>query len=239
MASFLTANRIKVLQGLQQKAERSVEAARLKAQKLEEINKLKELELLQHSMLLDDKGDKERAMMSVVEKTKDIGRFCPRQAPIESVFDNTIGAIKMRIEKKRNLKKIIRNKTNQEIENLLMRDRVVAMERGIRDRLRREREASMEKLKASQAEHYKDMQRRLKHTVKQLRELEVVERNMLQKLHATRSVEHSHIQTSVVSLNSIQSKQSSEDRGKVSIKKREHNKSLRLEELVHEKFNNH
>lgn len=95
MAKFLTANRIRVLKSLQEKAERSVEAARLKAQKLEQINKLKEFELLQNRLLVDNKEDKGRAMQNVVERIKNIGGYRPRQMPIESVFDNTIGAIKI------------------------------------------------------------------------------------------------------------------------------------------------
>jgi len=211
---------------MQEKAERSVEAARLKAQKLEEINKLKEFELIQNHILLENKGDKGKAMQTILDKSRNIGGHCPKELPIESVFDKTIEAIKMRIERKKYLEVIIRNKMNDETKNLLMRDKVVVMEKAIKDNIRKEREKNMLKIKSSQVEYHRDMQRKVKHTIGELNELEQIEREMLQKLNLTRSMEHSHIQTSMLSLNSIQSKQNSEEKPKVNIKKR-------LERITH------
>eukprot|EP00826_Nyctotherus_ovalis_P028501 TRINITY_DN22512_c0_g1_i1.p1 TRINITY_DN22512_c0_g1~~TRINITY_DN22512_c0_g1_i1.p1 ORF type:complete len:236 (-),score=58.73 TRINITY_DN22512_c0_g1_i1:171-878(-) len=200
-------NRIRILRNSQEKAERSVQVAHTKAMKLREIDRLKELELQQQHILTNPKCNKEMELKRIEERSSSLGVNKKKQITIESVFDNTISAIKLRIAKRQFTDKINNNKRTWLMENAVRRNKVVYMENAIREHLRKVRERNLESIKASQLNQYKDMQHKAMQAFGRLHKLELIEQSMIQKLHNTRSLENSHIRASVKVLDSIQSKQ--------------------------------
>eukprot|EP00826_Nyctotherus_ovalis_P011500 TRINITY_DN12991_c0_g11_i3.p1 TRINITY_DN12991_c0_g11~~TRINITY_DN12991_c0_g11_i3.p1 ORF type:complete len:236 (+),score=75.94 TRINITY_DN12991_c0_g11_i3:343-1050(+) len=200
-------NRIKILRMSQRKAERAVEVARLKARKLEEIDRLKALEMLQREALSDPKANKGAVIKKVKESSGSIATARRKQIPIESVFDNTIAAIKGRIEKQQQVERILQNKRTWLQRNEMQRNKIVSMEREIKEYLKNVKEHNMERLKKQRLNSYKELQQRIHNECRRLRQLGDVERGMLAKLNNTRLAERSHIRASVKVLDSIQAKQ--------------------------------
>lgn len=203
-------NRIKVLKRLQEKADWSVQIAKIKAQKLEEINELKELELLQQDTLNVPGKVKERSLKKISERTKSIGIPNVKQLPVDSVYDNTIAAIKIRLEKQRYIDAIKQRKKNLELNNEAKRNKVVEMEQFIKQKLRKAREENMEKIKESQFSQYKSMQKKLNDENLKLSKLEEIEKSMIERLNNTKNMEDVQLKSSIRTLNSIQSKQTTE-----------------------------
>ena len=191
----------------QQKAERAVEVARLKAKKLEEIDKLKELEVLQREALLNPKSNKNVVMRKIRESASPIGTSRKEHVAIESVFDNTIAAIKVRIEKRQQTEKILHNKRTWLKRNEMQRNKILNMEYQIQQHLKEIKQFNMERVKKLKLNSYRKLQQQIQKECTKLKQLGNIEREMIAKLNNTRLIENSHIRASVKVLDAIQAKQ--------------------------------
>ena len=115
-------NRIKILKESQAKAERAVKIARVKAKKLEEIDKLKNLEIIQKNILSTKNSNKNEELEKIRKLANSFGVFKNSSISIEPVFDNTISAIKLRMERQRRINERQNDKKQWLAENTNKRD---------------------------------------------------------------------------------------------------------------------
>ena len=200
-------NRIKILKASQARAERAVEVAKLKTEKLKEIDQLKELEVIHKQNLLNSRGNKKNVINKIRKSAEAIGTYRKKQVPIDAVFDNTIAAIKGRIEREQHLESIFDYKQSSKKNNEMKRRRVAEMEDNIKEYLQKVKEKNMERMKINQYNDLRNMKIKVQKAYKKLDKLEEIERNLLSKLKNTKYVESSHIRASVKVLKSIESKQ--------------------------------
>lgn len=188
-------NRIKVLESVQRRAQRAVQVARLKAKKLQEIEQLKELENTQQRVLLQ--SDHNREMQLIAHKSKSIGSQERERVAINSIYDNTINAIKLRMQKQQHIEQIVNDKKLRAIENEVRRNRILAMERASRQRMQDARLESTAKIRRMRVQYYRDMRQRVGQAQGQLKDLESVERRMVTQIQNTVLRENAHIQLSL------------------------------------------
>lgn len=201
-------NRIKILRQSQVKADKSLELAHLKSQKLEEINRLKGIEMEQNHILNVPGLDKEREMKQILKKANSICTSSAKNLPINSIFDNTIDAIKLRIEKKQYLERITKDKKMEALEKEEKHNKVVSMEKYIRQYVEKTKEKNLNRIKFSKLEYQQDMKSKVDQAYEELKSLENIETKMIRKLTNTKSMENLHSIESLKSLESIKSKQS-------------------------------
>ncbi len=149
----MLANRIEILRKMQEKTERSILEAKLKARKIKEISMLKELQMVQVNCAVID-------------------------------------AIKVRIQKRGYLEKILEEKKRALVERSRNRDRVVAMEHRIQNHIREALRQREEKIRSDQLDAFRDVQRQLRNRNKRVRELEGVESGLVQRLEQARNVHY-------------------------------------------------
>ena len=205
----------------------------------ESINetRLEKIERIEHENLLGKRKYKIKQIKDMLKRTRSIGRRNERNVHINSVYDNTINAIKTRIEEKRNLRYIL--KTNEEDikRNIIKKQKILQIENSLGEHLRKIKQNYIEKIKLSRTEHYNDVKKRIDETHRLLSKMEVTERNLLNKLRNTQSIEDSNLKLSLRSLNSIESKGCNKDHKKIYIKKRENIKSFMFNTLMKLKLN--
>ena len=145
-------------------------------------------------------------MKEISDKAKMIGNYRKNSLPIESIYDNTIGAIKIRIERCIRIDEILRNKNKYKTENKLKRNNVVIMNQLIKNTIEKTREANFNRIKELQHDTYRNMNVELKKAQKKFHKLEGIESNMIINLVKTRNIENNQIKASILSLDSIKSK---------------------------------
>lgn len=197
----------------QEKAERSVQVTRLKAQKLEEIERLKQIELEQRRLFEESKGNRESLMKKVIERVNSIGSHSRKQIPIEPVFDNAIEAIKLRIKKQQHMEALENQKRVWALENEQKRNGIIAMEEALKESLKKTRERNLERIKSSQTEHFHSMQKRIKDKCTELKKLTNIEQKLLKKLKDTQAIESRQFKNSVKSLKLLKHKSNELDEG--------------------------
>eukprot|EP00826_Nyctotherus_ovalis_P066284 TRINITY_DN9784_c0_g1_i1.p2 TRINITY_DN9784_c0_g1~~TRINITY_DN9784_c0_g1_i1.p2 ORF type:complete len:231 (-),score=73.58 TRINITY_DN9784_c0_g1_i1:126-818(-) len=199
---------MKVLRSSQERAERAVEVAKLKARKLKEIDRLKELELAQEQIFLNSEFNKEAVMKRIREDAMKIRIYDKREVPIESVFDNTIAAIRRRIESQQNASHIIEFKRVWQVKNEQKRNQVIEIERKIKEHIRKYSQEKLIHMQQDKIQDRHNTQLRLSQAQRRLSQLEEAEKKMMQKLSNTRALEYIHIRTSAQMLKAIESKRS-------------------------------
>jgi len=185
----------------QEKAKRSAQITRLKAQKLEEIDRLRQLELEQKQIIGKCKGNKEFPIKRIVERVKSIGVYSRNQIPIEPVFDNTIEAIKIRIAKEQHMKALDNQRRSWAIENVEKRNKIIAMKEALRESLKRTRERNLKRIKSLQSEYFNIMHKRIKDKCGELKKLTNIENELIKKLKGTQATESKHLKSSFKLLN--------------------------------------
>ena len=121
----------------------------------------------------------------IKERSNSLGLYRRRQITIDSVYDKTISAIKLRIDKRQFIERIKNNKEKQLIENIAKRNKIICMENLIRFNLKRVKEKNIQSIKLSKLNQYNDMQQKAKQAFHKLHQLELMEHKMLKKLHNT------------------------------------------------------
>jgi len=188
-------NRIKVLETSQKKAQRAVEVARLKARKLKQIEQLRELENTQQRILLQPNHNKQ--IQHIINRAKSIGGQSKERVAINSIYDNTINAIKVRMQKQQYVEKIMNDKKLWAIENEVRRNKVIAMEQAMKQRVIKAKFESTEKIKQVKMQYYQDLRKKVNKAKDQLRNLENIERKMIKEIHNTISMENAYIKSSL------------------------------------------
>jgi len=197
---------MKVLKSSQERAEHAVEVARLKAQKLKEIDKLKEIELLQEQIFLDTKVNKQIAMKRIRDDIMNIKRDNKKEVPIEAVFDNTIAAIKRRIESKQNASQIIDLKNAWKLKNEQRRNKILEIERQIKEHIKKFAQDKFAHMKLNKVKDEQSIQLKISQARKRLSQLEEAENKMIKKLSNTKALEFIHVKASAYLLNAIEAK---------------------------------
>ena len=212
---------MKVLNASQKRAEWESEVAHVKSRKMKEISHLKQLELAQREVLAVQRSSRDDELDHILNRANAIGKYENPHLPVDSVYDNTISAMKARLEKKRNSDNILKEKEKQLRENFEKRNKVVAMERDIEYHVKMERRKALDKILLSKVQAKQSMQDRVNQAYEELMLLENQEKRMMQKLSNTKLSENLHLRNSVASLHDIQSrsfKSSHKERGRNSLK---------------------
>lgn len=126
----------------------------------------------------------------IIERARSIGARRKEKVAVSPVFDNIIDAIKVRIQKRGYLEKILEEKKRALVERSRNRDRVVAMEHRIQNHIREALRQREEKIRSDQLDAFRDVQRQLRNRNKRVRELEGVESGLVQRLEQARNVHY-------------------------------------------------